>query len=121
MKTAPVLLAAVALLATAAQPAFADPGYRYGGEHWDRGEDHYRYRGFRDCDDGGYRRDVDRHYYYRRYGEHPVYYSQPSYHYYYYDRDDDYRRNHHHGGDHDLGLLAIIGGAVLVDQILLDR
>ena len=116
MKTAPVLCAAVTLLAMAAQPVSADPGYRHGYGHWGGGEAHYRNRGFRDCDDG-YRRGVERHYYYQRYEGRPVYYSRPSYHYYHYDRDD-YHHDHHHGHDHDLDLLAIIGGAILVDQVL---
>lgn len=127
MKTAPALLAAVALLATAAQPVFADPDYRHGGEHWDRGEAHYR--GFRHCDDGRYRHGVEHRYYPRHYDSRPVYYAPPSYHYYHYERDHYYDRDHydddrhrrHNGGNHDLGLLAIIGGAVLVDQILLER
>lgn len=132
MKTVPALLAAAILLTAAAQPVFADPDFRYGDGRWDRGEAHYRGRGFRDCDDDGYRRGIEHHYYPQRYQSRPVYYAPPSYHYYHYDRDDYYDRDHyrddddrhhrrHNGGNHDLGLLAIIGGAVLVDQLLLER
>lgn len=132
MKTASALLAAAVLLTAAAPPVFADPDFGHGGGRWDRGDAHYRGRGFRDCDDG-YRRGLEHHYYPGHYESHPVYYAPPSYHYYHYDRDryydrdyrgeyrDDDHHRRHNGGNHDLGLLAIIGGAVLVDQILLER
>lgn len=132
MKTASALLAAAVLLTAAAPPVFADPEFGRGGGHWDRGDAHYRSRGYRDCDDG-YRRGFQHRYYPGHYESHPVYYAPPSYHYYHHDRDHYYHRDYggeyrdddhhrrHNGGNHNLDLLAIIGGAVLVDRILLER
>ncbi|MBI2783315.1 MAG: hypothetical protein HYX64_04415 [Gammaproteobacteria bacterium] len=128
MKTLLALFAAVALLVLAVRPALADDDddYRRGGARWDRDEPHYRGgdyhgrypgRGFRDRDDYRPRIEHEYHYYHE---VRPVYYYPPAHYYssshYYYDEDD----HHHHHHDNHAGrdLIAIIGGAVLVHEIL---
>ena len=127
MKTLLALFAAVALLAITARPALADDDY-HGGARWDRDQPHYRGddyhgdgyrgRGYRDRDDYPPRVERYEHYHYRE--VRPVHYYRPTYYYYssprYYYRDDDYRHHHDNHGTRDL--IAIIGGAILVHEIL---
>lgn len=123
MKTSLTLFAAAALLVLTARPALADDDY-HGGARWGRDQSHYRgsdYHGYRDRDD--YRPRVEEHHYIHYYGGRPVRYYRPAYyhyppvrHYYYY-RDDDHDHHHHHD---NRDLLAIIGGAILVTEIIRD-
>jgi Ni/Co efflux regulator RcnB len=116
MKTSLTLFATVALLALAANPALAGNDRHKNEARWDRDQTHYRggdhrahsYRGHSVRYHRGYRPKVDRHYYHRHHDvRHVRYYHRPSHRY--------YDRSHHHG-HHDL--IAIIGGAILVNEIL---
>lgn len=118
MKTSLKLLAAVVVLALTANPALAENDRHKGGGRWDHGKTHYRggdhgghgYRHHRERHHGGYRPRVE-HHYYHDYLERPtVHYYRPSRHYY------ESRHHHGHHGDHDL--LTVIGGAILVNEIL---
>lgn len=123
MNTSLKLFAAVVVLALTANPALADNDRHKGGARWDHGQTHYRGgdhggRGYRNHSvrhHGGYRPRVEHHYYHRYHERHPVHYYRPSRHYYY---SDHHHGHHDHHGDHDL--LAIIGGAILVNEILDD-
>lgn len=124
MKTSLTLFATVALLALAANSALAGDDYRRGGAHGDRDQSHYRGgdyrgnghpgRGFRARHD--YRPRHEYHYYHEA---RPVYYHRPS-HYYSYSPSHHHGYEHHRHHDHHDGrdLIAIIGGAVLVHEIL---
>ncbi|MGB5147647.1 MAG: hypothetical protein WBN86_11045 [Porticoccaceae bacterium] len=113
MKTSLTLCAAAALLVLTARPALADDDY-HGGARWDHGQTHYRggdHGGHGYRDHGGYRPRVEHHYYHRYHERYPVHYYRPSHHYY------DSGHHHHHD---NRDLLAIIGGAILVTEIIRD-
>lgn len=124
MKTLFSLFAAVALLVLAVRPALADDDYRRGGARWDRDQSHYRGgdyhgngdpgRGFRARHDYRPRIEHEYHYYHE---VRPVYHHRPS-HYYssYHHHEYEHHRHHDHHDGRDL--IAIIGGAVLVHEIL---
>ncbi len=125
MKTLLSLFAAVALLVLAVRPALADDDYRRGGgARWDRDQFHYRGgdyhgnghpdRGFRARHDYRPRIEHEYHYYHE---VRPVYYHRPS-HYYLSYHDHEYEHHRHHDHHDGRDLIAIIGGAVLVHEIL---
>ncbi|MGE3295911.1 MAG: hypothetical protein AB7I68_01025 [Porticoccaceae bacterium] len=120
MNTSLKLFAAVVVLALTATPALADND-RHNGRGWDHGRTHYRGgdhggHGYRHHD--GYRPRAERHYYHRYHDSHPGHHYRSTHHYYYRDHHGHHRHHGHHGhhGDHDW--LAIIGGAILVNEIL---